>query len=112
MTDQKPRPYKGLFSFAEVAAGMNAASRNVKRLADNACILLDKGRILNAASLAALAIEEAGEVTILRQIALVTTQKNAPKAWKPYRRHTDKTTCGSFRSWSPTEPVNWKVFGL
>jgi AbiV family abortive infection protein len=96
MSDQKLTPYKGLLSSAEVAAGMNAANRNAKRLADDARILLDKGRIPTAASLAALAIEEAGKVTILRQIALVTSQKDAAKAWKPYRRHTDKNNMWPF----------------
>lgn len=96
MTDQQIVPYKGLLSSAEVAAGMNAAIRNANRLAEDARLLLNAGRIPTAASLAALAIEESGKVTILRQVALASSQKGAAKAWKPYRRHTDKNAMWLF----------------
>jgi AbiV family abortive infection protein len=45
---------------------MNAAIANAQRLAEDAQLLLDAERFPSAASLAILALEEAGKVIILR----------------------------------------------
>lgn len=90
MASQKLTPYKGLLNLPEVADGINAAIRNARRLAEDARVLLKAGRIPTAASIAALSIEEAGKVPVLRQIALATPEKEAARAWKDYRRHTKK----------------------
>lgn len=69
---------------------MNAAARNARRLASDATILLDAGRFPTAASLAALAIEEAGKVSILRGLAVVRDEKKLRGAWRDYRSHRAK----------------------
>jgi len=69
---------------------MNAASKNASRLTDDACLLLDAGRFPSAASLAILAIEEAGKVSILRGLSLARSDAEALEEWKAYRAHTGK----------------------
>lgn len=56
--------YRGKLSTAEIAKGMTVAGRNARRLADDAVTLLAAGSFPTAASLAALAIEEAGKVSM------------------------------------------------
>lgn len=82
--------YKGRLSSSEIAAGMNAASRNATRLAVDAQTLLDAGCTPSAAALAILSIEEAGKVTLLRWLALAETDEEISEAWRAYRSHTKK----------------------
>jgi len=69
---------------------MNAAADNAKRLADDAALLLANARWPTAASLAILAIEEAGKISILRALVLARSDQEAPEDWKAYRAHTKK----------------------
>lgn len=69
---------------------MNAARRNARRLASDARMLAASGRYATAASLAALAIEEAGKVSGLRAIAVARTDDEAKREWKEYRSHRSK----------------------
>jgi AbiV family abortive infection protein len=66
MSDRKGRPqeYRGQLSASQVAEGMNAATRNARRLADDAKIMVDAERYPTAAALAALSIEERGKLAI------------------------------------------------
>lgn len=83
--------YKGRLTAEEVADGMNAAERNAMRLAEDAELLLEGGRFPSAAALAILAIEEAGKVTILRQLSLNQDDDKARNdCWRDYRSHTKK----------------------
>lgn len=82
--------YRGKLNATQVAAGMNAASENAKRLAEDALLLLEAGRIPTAASVAILSIEEAGKVSILRALALTTTDEQTLDEWRNYRSHTKK----------------------
>src|SRR6185312_12883870 len=82
--------YKGRLTPAQIAAGMNAACANANRLADDAKTLLDAGRIPSALSLAILAIEEAGKTSVLRRLAVATTDGEISDVWKEYRSHTSK----------------------
>jgi AbiV family abortive infection protein len=82
--------YRGRLSAAQVAAGMNAAAANARRLSEDAERLIADGRFPTAASLAALAIEEAGKISILRELALTKTDAEAAEVWKSYRSHTRK----------------------
>jgi len=82
--------YLGALSASEIAAGINAANTNARRLADDAETLLEEKRYPTAASLAALAIEEAGKASILRELALARTDKELREAWRNYRTHTRK----------------------
>jgi AbiV family abortive infection protein len=73
-----------------IAEGMNAARANAQRLLEDARALHDAGRMHSAAALAILSIEEAGKVSILRQMALCESDEEWKQAWKEYRSHTSK----------------------
>ena len=87
---RKLNAYRGRLTAAQVAEGMNAAAKNARRLSEDAERLLAAGSFPTAASLAALAIEEWGKVSILRQLAVAKTDAEATTAWKSYRTHTSK----------------------
>ena len=82
--------YRGKLTPSQIAAGMNAAARNARRLSEDAESLIAAGRLPTAASVAALAIEEAGKVSILRELALAKNDAETMDAWKSYRSHTSK----------------------
>lgn len=84
-----PTQYRGRLTIEQVAAGMNAATSNAKRLAEDARILLDMDRLPTSASLAALAIEESGKVVILRRF-LTATPEELKGLWREYRSHKKK----------------------
>ncbi|RML73324.1 hypothetical protein ALQ88_200230 [Pseudomonas savastanoi] len=90
MKPTKMESYKGILDCAQVAEGINAANANARRLATDAQTLLDAGSFATAASLAALAIEESGKVSILRAIVLTEDEKALRSEWKRYRSHTSK----------------------
>ena len=69
---------------------MTAASENAARLAQDAKLLLDSGRLPTACSLAALSIEESGKVSILRAMSLAREDSELKEEWKRYRSHTNK----------------------
>jgi len=71
---------------------MNAAATNARRILEDAERLLAAGRFPTVVSLAALSIEEAGKVSILRELALAKTDAEAAESWKRYRSHTRKNT--------------------
>ena len=54
------RQYRGPLTPAQAADGINAASDNARRLAEDAQALFEQGSFAIAASLAILAVEEAG----------------------------------------------------
>lgn len=82
--------FRGRLSPVQVAKGINAANANAKRLAEDATTLLAAGRYPSAASLSILAIEEAGKVSILRELSLARSETEASAVWKDYRSHTRK----------------------
>ena len=82
--------YKGRLTAEQIAAGMNAARENAKRLADDAELLLKANRFPSAASLAILSIEEAGKVTVLRSLTVARDDEEVKKCWRDYRSHTRK----------------------
>lgn len=69
---------------------MTAASENAARLAQDAELLLDAGRLPTACSLAALSIEESGKVSILRAMSLARDNIELKEGWRRYRSHTNK----------------------
>ena len=71
----KLQPYRGKLSLGQIVAGMNAAIRNARRLADDAKTLLDLSRYPTAASLAILSIEESGKVSVLRLMAIAPDEQ-------------------------------------
>jgi AbiV family abortive infection protein len=90
MTKKKLDSYKGKLNADQVAAGINAAIQNAKRLSEDASLLFEAGRFPSAASLAILSIEESGKVSILRSLALAKTDEDIADAWRDYRSHTKK----------------------
>lgn len=89
-SSKKLLAYRGPLSATQIAAGINAANSNALRLAEDAELLLNSGRVPSAASLAALSIEEAGKVSILRQLSTASSREEVAQAWKNYRSHTQK----------------------
>ena len=90
MGSKKLQSFRGKLSPAQIADGMNAAQKNARRLADDAALLLENKRFPTAASVAVLAIEEAGKVSVLRAIALARTNEEVREEWKRYRWHLSK----------------------
>jgi AbiV family abortive infection protein len=90
MPTKKLYQYKGRLSPKQIADGMSAAQRNARRLADDAKLLSDAGRIPSAASLAILSIEESGKVSILRHLSVAKDDKEIANCWRAYRSHTKK----------------------
>ena len=82
-------PYRGPLTAEQIAVGMNAATANARRLAQDARLLLDNQRWPTAASVAALAIEESGKVVILRRF-LTAAAGEIKGLWREYRSHTKK----------------------
>jgi AbiV family abortive infection protein len=90
MIKKKLDSYKGRLSANQIAAGINAALQNAKRLSEDAQLLFRAGRFPSAASLAILSIEESGKVSILRSLSLAKTSDDLNDAWRDYRSHTKK----------------------
>jgi AbiV family abortive infection protein len=90
MTKKKLDSYKGKLNAVQIAAGINAAIQNAKRLIEDASLLFEACRYPSAASLAILSIEESGKVSILRSLALARTSEDMADAWRDYRSHTKK----------------------
>lgn len=88
--------YKGQLNPSQVADGINAASSNAKRLASDAQLLLDNERFPTAASIAILAIEEYGKVSILRGLSNAATPDAVKDGWRQYRTHTKKNGMSIF----------------
>ncbi len=87
---RKVSQYVGNLSPQDVAAGINAATRNAKRLADDAKLLLGGKRFPSALALAILSIEETGKAGILRSIGVASSEIELKKLWKEYRSHKSK----------------------
>lgn len=87
---RKLNGYKGRLTAEQIAEGMTAADENAVRLVEDAEVLLARGSFATAASLAALAIEEAGKESILRALAVARTDEEVLGCWKDYRSHTRK----------------------
>lgn len=90
MANKKANKYKGKLSPEQIAEGMNVAKHNAARLVEDANLLLERRRFPSAASLAILAIEEAGKVSILRRLAVATDDIEVATCWRDYRSHTKK----------------------
>jgi AbiV family abortive infection protein len=88
--NKKLDAYRGKLSPPQVAAGMNAAAKNAKRLCEDAATLLAAGRFPSAASLAILSIEEAGKISILRALVVASSDAEVVEGWRDYRSHTRK----------------------
>lgn len=90
--------WKNSLKPAQIAAGMNAANDNARRLSEDAEILFNLNRFPSALSLSILSIEESGKVSILRELALAKNGDQVKDAWKVYRSHTKKNVMWLFPS--------------
>ena len=82
--------YKSKLSVLQATEGINVAIKNSRRLYEDSKRLLDAGSFPTATSLAVLAIEEAGKVSILRRLLVEKDDKARQTAWREYRSHTKK----------------------
>ncbi|MGN7875567.1 AbiV family abortive infection protein [Roseateles sp. 22389] len=82
--------FNGPLNIEQLAEGMNLAKKNASRLHDDAKLLLEAGRYASAMSLAILAIEEAGKLSILRRMVSEKAPEQLKGLWKEYRSHTKK----------------------
>nr|WP_268840569.1 AbiV family abortive infection protein [Photobacterium iliopiscarium] len=69
---------------------MNFAQQNANRLLRDAEKLFELESYPTAYSIAVLAIEEAGKISILRELAVARDGNDVKDAWKAYRSHTKK----------------------
>lgn len=83
--------YWGLLPAEKLAEGMTLARANAKRLWRDAKLLLDAGRFATAAAISVLAIEEAGRIPILRELALAESEEEAKECWQQARSHRSKS---------------------
>jgi AbiV family abortive infection protein len=88
--------FRGALSPEEASKGIDAALRNARGLLRDAELFFENGRWPRAASLAILAIEEAGKVSIIRAILLARSKEELKREWRDYRRHTAKNFMASF----------------
>jgi AbiV family abortive infection protein len=86
----KSAQYRGRLTSAEIAKGMNAARENAQRLAKDARLLFDNKRYPSALALAILSIEEGGKSSVLRGLAVASTDAELIDNWKDYRSHVKK----------------------
>jgi len=84
------KQWKNTLSASEIADGMNLAQQNANRLLSDAEKLFEFESYPTAYSIAVLAIEEAGKISILRELAVARDGKEVKDAWKDYRAHTKK----------------------
>jgi AbiV family abortive infection protein len=87
---KKLAQYRGRLAASEIAAGMNVARGNARRLVRDAQLLLDNGRFPSALALAVSSIEESGKLSILRALAVARSDEELKQAWREYRTHTAK----------------------
>ena len=90
MNHKKLAQYRGRLAASEIAAGMNVARGNARRLVRDAQLLLDNGRFPSALALAVSSIEESGKLSILRALAVARSDEELKQAWREYRTHTAK----------------------
>ena len=93
---KKLETYQGKLTSSQIADGMNAAAANAQRLLADATTLFEARRFPTAVSLAVLSIEEAGKISILRSLALVSTNTEASEVWREYRSHVRKNVLWLF----------------
>lgn len=82
--------YEGQLTPLQVAAAINTANANARRLLRDAELLLVSGRFPSAAAIAILAIEETGKDWILRAITLARTDRERMEYWREFYNHRSK----------------------
>ena len=101
---RKLNAYLGPLTPEQAAAGIQAAIQNARSLLTDVGILLRHHRWPRSASLAVLAIEESGKVSLIRGLLLSATPHELRNEWRAYRCHTKKNVMGSFASYASENP--------
>src|SRR5947209_4613018 len=83
--------YVGPVTVEQAAEGISVALSNARSLVADAELLARHERWARAASLAILAIEEAGKVPLIRALLLARNQAERRDDWRAYRSHTKKS---------------------
>jgi hypothetical protein len=99
MVKKKLDSYKGKLSADQVAAGINAATKNAKRLSEDAALLFEAGRFPSAVSLAILSIEESGKASILRSLRLPRPVKMLVMRGETTGHTRRKMPVGYYHNW-------------
>lgn len=89
---QRLNQYKSTLTAAEIADGMNSVRANARGLYEDAALLFANGRYPRAFALATLAIEEAGKQSILRGLAMDSSEDDVKTTWRRFRSHREKNT--------------------
>ncbi len=92
---QKLDAYTGPITIDQAAEGISAAIRNARSLLRDSDLLFTNARWPRSASLAVLAIEEAGKLPLLRSLLLVDSPRDIKDEWRAYRSHTKKNVMGA-----------------
>lgn len=92
------KQWKNTLNSEQIAHGMSVASANAVRLLKDAELLFQTGSFPTACSIAILAIEEAGKISILRELSVARDGKDVKEAWRSYRSHTHKNVMWMFPS--------------
>jgi AbiV family abortive infection protein len=95
--------YSGPLNTRQAAAGIEAAVNNARALLNDAQMLFRAKRWPRAASLAVLAIEEAGKIPLIREL-LVLPESEVKTAWRNYRSHSEKNVLGAFAEHVESSP--------
>jgi AbiV family abortive infection protein len=82
--------YEGQLTPSQVAAAINTANANARRLLRDAELMLISRRLPSAAALAILAIEETGKDWILRANTLARTDGERTEFWREFYNHKSK----------------------
>jgi AbiV family abortive infection protein len=101
---RKLNPYLGRLTPESAAAGIQAAVQNARSLLADAGILIEHNRWPRSASLAVLAIEEAGKVALIRGILVSSTPQELRDEWRAYRCHTQKSVMWVFEAYVTENP--------
>jgi AbiV family abortive infection protein len=83
--------YRGMLSIQQITDGMNCAIENAIRLRDDAVMMFENCRYPTAFTLAVLAIEEYGKLSIFRRMSTASTDKDMQTLWKEFTQHTAKS---------------------
>lgn len=92
------KQHSGRLTVAQISAGMNHCQNSAKRLLNAARILYKAGDWATSVSLAVLAIEEAGKLSILRRMVMAVDEDEVRQCWKDFRSHCCKNGQAKFLS--------------
>lgn len=94
-SSKKLPQYKGELNSQQIVEGIMSAQNNACRLLKSANVLFEHADYPTASSLAILAIEESGKISILRSLSLARDENEIKEDWRRYRSHIAKNVMWS-----------------